>query len=282
MGILSFVTDLPGQVGVTPRRPKIITTDSLVTVTTAGYLNNSILTVNNILSTDVIDMVYSYNTTTNTGTYIELLVSIGQTGVITLINQNAVQVGPITIASSVSSTTPGTVRSVIGSMTETATVMTSGNLVGVRGSVTFVGASGGFLYGTQGKVTATGTLSGSSWTTGIFGQLDISSTTINAGQTAAIWGDYGTSSGTISDATGMRGVSMTNTTAAVLNAQDYRYGNATYLQELTGAGGTLNYYLAAGTASGSAGNSTHCAAQQVIRVQINGVAAYIPIFTQNT
>jgi hypothetical protein len=181
-----------------------------------------------------------------------------------------------------SSATPGTLRALTGTVTESATTMTSGNLVGVRGAVTLVGASGGFLYGTQGKVIATGTLSGSSWTAGVFGQLDISAATINAGQTAALWGDYGTSSGTITDGTGMRGVAMTNTTAAVLNAQDYRYGNATYLLELAGAGGTLNYYAAAGTSAGSAGDAAHCAAQQVIKIEINGVAAYIPVFTQNT
>jgi len=180
------------------------------------------------------------------------------------------------------SATPGTVRSLTGAMSSTITTMTSGNLVGVRGSVTCVGASGGFLYGTQGKVIASGTLSGSSWTAPVFGQLDISAATINAGQTAAIWGDYGTTSGTITDATGMRGIAMTNTTAAVLNAQDYRYGNATYLQELAGAGGTLNYYADAGTSAGSAGDATHCAAQKVLKILVNGVAAYIPVFTQNT
>lgn len=180
------------------------------------------------------------------------------------------------------SATPGTIRALVGANAGTNAVMTSGNLVGVRGSVTLVGASGGFLYGTQGKIIASGTLSGSSWTAGVFGQLDISAATVNAGQTACLWGDYGTTSGTISDATGMRGVAMTNTTAAVLNAQDYRYGNATYLLELAGAGGTLNYYAAAGTSGGSAGDATHCAAQKVIAIEVNGVAAYIPVFTQNS
>ena len=190
--------------------------------------------------------------------------------------------GGQTAASSTASATPGTIRALRGAMTGSNTTMTSGNLVGVRGEVNVVGASGGFLYGAQGKVIATGTLSGSSWTAGVFGQLDISAATINAGQTAAIWGDYGTSSGTLTSVTGMRGVAMTNTTAAVLNAQDYRYGNATYLMELAGAGGTLNYYANAGTSAGSAGDSTHCAAQKVFAVEINGVANYIPVFTQNT
>lgn len=45
---------------------------------------------------------------------------------------------------------------------------------------------------------------------------------------------------------------------------------------------TSTLYVAAGTGSGSAGNSTHCAAQQVIKILVNGSAAYIPIFTQNS
>lgn len=188
----------------------------------------------------------------------------------------------VTNATTTASATPGTIRSLVGAISGSNATMTSGNLVGVRGAVTLVGASGGFLYGTQGKVIASGTMSGSSWSAGLFGQLDISAATVNAGQMAPIWGDYGTTSGTMTDTTGLRGVVMTNTTAAVLNAQDYRYGNATYLLELAGAGGTLNYYAAAGTSAGSAGDAAHCAAQQVIKIEINGVAAYIPVFTQNT
>lgn len=180
------------------------------------------------------------------------------------------------------SATPSTIRALKGVMGSTNTTVTSGNLVGVRGEVDMVGASGGFFYGAQGKVIPTGTLSGSSWTAGLFGQFDISAATVNAGQMACIWGDYGATSGTMTDASGCRGIAMTNTTAAVLNAQDYRYGNATYLLELAGAGGTLNYYAAAGTSAGSAGDAAHCAAQMVIKVVINGTAAYIPVFTQNT
>jgi hypothetical protein len=41
-------------------------------------------------------------------------------------------------------------------------------------------------------------------------------------------------------------------------------------------------YATAGTASGSAGNSTHCAAQKVLTCYVNGALVYIPIFTQNS
>ena len=289
MSIITWNTDQTGQIGPTqhPRRIKIISTDNLATVTAAGYLNALTKEGVYFYNTDIVDMWYGavgnqFGVIASPGTYAEFLVSIAGNGVITLSLQEANLIGPAVALASTSSATPGTIRALTGSLTETATTMTSGNIVGVRGVVNYVGASGGFIYGVQGKIIPTGTLSGSSWNAAVFGQLDISAATVNAGQTAAIWGDYGTSSGTISSASGMRGIAMTNTTAAVLNAQDYRYGNATYLMELAGAGGTLNYYLAAGTSAGSAGDAAHCAAQQVMKIEINGTAAYIPVFTQNT
>lgn len=52
------------------------------------------------------------------------------------------------------------------------------------------------------------------------------------------------------------------------------------LLALDGISTTL--YAAAGTSSGSAGNSTHCAAQKVLKCLVDGVAVYIPVFTQNS
>ena len=37
MAILKFTLDVAGQVGVVPRRIKILSTDNLATVTAAGY-----------------------------------------------------------------------------------------------------------------------------------------------------------------------------------------------------------------------------------------------------
>ena len=163
------------------------------------------------------------------------------------------------------SATPGTIRAFKGLITETDSVMTSGNLVGVRGEVDCVGASGGFLYGLQGKVIPTGTLSGSSWTAGVFGQFDISAATINAGQLAPVWADYGTSSGTLTDVTGLRMFAGTNTTAAVLNAMDYRYGKASALLELAGDAGT---YITSGAATPSG-------SMKKIRCTIDGVEHFL-------
>jgi hypothetical protein len=212
-----------------------------------------------------------------TGVAVTGVVAITNTGVTSL-------VAPIAISDTTSSATPGTIRSFFSTMNGTATTMTSGNLVGVRGEVAYVSASGGFLYGVQGKIIPTGTLSGSSWNAGVFGQLDISGATINAGQVAPIWGDYGSASGTLTNQTGLYGIAMTNTTAAVLEGQLYLYGGATNLMLLNtnaGLSGTT-YFKAAGTSSGSAGYASGCNATEVLQISVNGTTYYLPCFAQNS
>lgn len=261
-------TEFVGQVGVLPRIVKIATTDSYAAITANGFLESLTGLGYTFYPNDIFAVSYGTDSATSE--------------IFTMNSNGDLQSVSSVVQKTVSAAAPGTVRALTGKITETATTMTSGNLVGARGEVNAVGASGGFLYGVQGKVTPTGTLSGSSWTAAVFGQFDVSAATVNAGQLAAIWGDWGTTGATATDMTGCRGIAFTNTTANVLNAQDYRYGNATNLWELAGAGGTLNYYLNAGTSAGSAGDAAHCAAQKVIRVTVNGTAAYIPVFTQNT
>lgn len=174
--------------------------------------------------------------------------------------------GTTLISNTVTSTsaTPSNVRSIIGAAVDVTTI-TSGLLTGVRGISTIASASGGFVYGTQGKLVVTGTLSGSVWAAGLFGQLDVSAATHNAGQVAAIWGDWGATSGTETSMTGARGIAMTNTTDAVLNAQMYLYGSATNLLELAGPGGTMAFV------TGIAGSG----ADVFLTISINGVAAKI-------
>lgn len=297
MGIKSIYTDTTGQVQVNPRRVKIISYDNLAAVITAGYLNKLAVSTFNIYPTDVIDMIYDYVDATNTGTYGEFL-PVFSNGIITLTAASGVtlptvannvaifsntsgglsdsgipisnvvldvKVGGQTISSATASATPGTIRALRGLMAGTNATMTSGNLVGVRGEVDYVGASGGFLYGVQGKLIPTGTLSGSSWNAGVFGQLDISAATVNAGQMAPIWADYGATSGTLTNVTGLRMFAGTNTTAAVLNSMDYRYGKASALFELAGDAGS---YITAGAATPSGD-------LKKIAITIDGVVHYI-------
>lgn len=61
MTILSITTDVAGQIGVKPRRIAIVSSDSLTTVMSAGYLNTSNTMGYSIDPTDVVDMVYSFS-----------------------------------------------------------------------------------------------------------------------------------------------------------------------------------------------------------------------------
>ena len=58
MGILQISTDVPAQIGEAPRRVKIISSDNLAAVTTAGYLHAATLEGYTIYNTDIIDMWY--------------------------------------------------------------------------------------------------------------------------------------------------------------------------------------------------------------------------------
>lgn len=100
-----ITTDVAGQIGVNPRRIKIVSTDSYATITSAGYLNQVNTQGLTILPTDIIDIIYNYSATTNTGTYAQLLPSF-TLGVITLVPSIAnlfsfdVTVGQAALASS--------------------------------------------------------------------------------------------------------------------------------------------------------------------------------------
>lgn len=95
MSILSITTDVAGQVGITtnaaqqpiggvnPRRVKMVVTDNLATVTTAGYLP-VYLQGFTFYPTDIVDMWYGYVSASNPGTLGQFTLSISN-GIITLI-----------------------------------------------------------------------------------------------------------------------------------------------------------------------------------------------------
>lgn len=259
------------------------TTDSLATITTAGYLNDidAKVKANDIFFINYSDTTAGYPLNTN------LAATLGEFQV-TYSAPNwslsqATSDSPQQVVVAEASATPGTVRAFTGKISDSV-LMTSGNLVGVRGEVDYVGASGGFLYGVQGKIIPTGVLSGSSWNAGVFGQLDISGATINAGQVAPIWGDYGATSGTLTDQTGLYGIAMTNTTAAVLAGQIYLYGGAQNLLLLSTNAGLsgVTYFINSGTSAGSWGNATPPTPSKVLRISVDGTQYYLPLVAQNT
>jgi hypothetical protein len=101
---------------------------------------------------------------------------------------------------------------------------------------------------------------------------------------ATIWGDWGATGGTATSMTGARGYAFTNTTSNVLNAQFYMYGPATNWFELDDNSGAYgaSYFVAAGTSSGSAGDTSHCNASKVLKITMNGTNYWIPLFASNS
>jgi hypothetical protein len=269
-----------GNVGDAPGRLLLSTTATQSEVVEPGFINA--VAAASSVTVNPSDIVFAYMSDTTAIFY----PSFGSGGVITLVDittsENSVGynqlASPIVMTNTVgvnveytsNTATPGTVRCLKGQNASTETTITSGNLVGVRGEVDMKGASGGFFYGTQGKVIATGTLSGSSWTAPLFGQLDISAATVNGGQTAPVWADYGSASGTITSGTGMRMFAGTNTTAATLNSMIYLYGKSNNLLELDLNGSTYVSSGGSGTLSGTI---------EKIAITINGTQYYIPCAT---
>ena len=170
-------------------------------------------------------------------------------------------VAPVTTALA----NPSTLRGLIGRITETVTVMTAGSIAGSYSEANLVGASAGTIYGAQTKIVATGALTGTAKLAAVYGQIDSSAATINAAELAALWGDFGATSGTWTDVTKVRGVSITNATAGVLNAMDYRSGKAGALFELANDAGS---YITTGAATPSG-------SMKKIRCLIEGVEHFL-------
>jgi hypothetical protein len=278
----TITTDFAGQINVFPRVIRIDTDQSYATITAAGFLNQFIPEGFAFYDTDMVAVAYAdnYNADTTSLAWFSITFSAAVATLVPLTNTITF---PVINTVTETSATPGTVRTYTGKMVETATTMTSGNIVGVRGEVDYVGASGGFIYGVQGKVFSTGTSSGSVWVAGVFGQFDLSAATPGAAQFATIWGDYGTTA-TAGTYTGARGIAMTNTTAAILNSQLYLYGAATNLLELDDNHGLsgATYFVAAGTGSGSWGHATVPPATFVLKITVNGTNYWLPLASSNS
>ena len=85
MPVISQTFGLLGQVGVTPRRVQMVVTDTLMAVTTPGYLEYAGVNTNNVMKTDIFDMIYLFNVETGAGTYGEFVPVFASNGIITLI-----------------------------------------------------------------------------------------------------------------------------------------------------------------------------------------------------
>lgn len=93
MAIISITPYYAGQVDQLITRWKLISTDSLATVTSTGYLNSSNLMGYTVSPNDIFDVIYSYTGSINiagTGTYVELLPTITFSNAVSVITLNEV------------------------------------------------------------------------------------------------------------------------------------------------------------------------------------------------
>jgi len=271
----SFTNELNGTIGFLPRTIKIVTTDTFAEVTAAGWL----------VATDWYAAAIANGFELNANDI--FLIAYGSTsadaGMFTLGADNILIPSSLVdgiINASNSSATPSAADALAATMDSTVSVMTSGYVAGVNGVASMVGASGGAVNAVRGTVVATGTISSNAIVAAIAGILNVTGATINAGTVTGIYAEWGAAAGTATDLTKCHGFMFVNASANKLNSQIYLSGNATYLLEIPA--GTTDYEAAAGTSAGSAGNATHCAAQEVIAIRHNGATKYIPVFTQNT
>lgn len=79
----TLVMDFAGQVATYPRRGKLTTQDSLATVTTANYIQQSAIAPTVLYPTDILDVIVSLNPATNVGVYYQMQPTFSN-GIITL------------------------------------------------------------------------------------------------------------------------------------------------------------------------------------------------------
>lgn len=83
MSLIQFERVQVGEVGLLPGTIKMVSTDSLATITTAGYINPRVTDVQ-LSASDVIWCLYSYNQSTGAGTYAQFQPTFSS-GIITLV-----------------------------------------------------------------------------------------------------------------------------------------------------------------------------------------------------
>lgn len=279
----NFTTLTPlvqGVPGTAPRIYSAVTPDTLVTITTVGYLNDL---GDKVKANDAFRINYLDTSTqppgevSTPGEFIAVFSSPNMSLVATNIGFGAPVFNDI-----ISDSATGQETSIDGQVDESITTLTTSALrVGVRGAVNLVGGSSALINGVRGHVTATGILTSGMTIAGLEAVIDLASATNNGATIFSVLGNWDSGSTVDTDLSKSRGIGFINSSTDLINAQFYAFGDAVNAIELD-ATATPSYYLAAGTGAGSAGNSTHCAAQQVLKISVKGATVYVPIFTQNT
>ena len=160
-----------------------------------------------------------------------------------------------------------------------STSVTAGqSVVGVRGCISVAAPTtilAGFLYGVQGKVVIQGTVNvGSNFVTGLFGQLDTSAAgaVVTSGYVSALHLDMGATS-IIASSAFINALTITNTTACLINSAFKFIGNATNLFDVTDlAAGGAHFYHNSGSGLGSIGTD-------YLVILVDGAVRHLALYT---
>ncbi len=134
--IYQLPMQVPGMVGVFPNQKFAVFGDNLATVTTAGYLNQVNLESNPIAPTDILQVLYSFNPQSQSGTYATFTVTISNSGVITLVEWST----PGAIVTPTIANHIATFTNTTGTISEDpATAISGGNIqAGLSGTAGFL------------------------------------------------------------------------------------------------------------------------------------------------
>ncbi len=149
MALIQFPISIPATNGSLPRLKFMVSTDSLSTITTAGYLNSGNLeSAAPMSNNDVVMCLYSYNTQTTLGTFGIFTVTLSSSTGITLTawSDTANVTLPTVVNQIIASTnTTGQLGNVTGTVTNAGSIQAGSN--GVAGALSsFPGlANQGFL-----------------------------------------------------------------------------------------------------------------------------------------
>lgn len=178
------------------------------------------------------------------------------------------------------STTPGSVRAFVGSLTLAATT-TSGTLAAIRGVVTAVTAITGsvFVYGVQGKCVLDGVTvaAGSAHVCAVLAQLSGSGMTATSGHIAAL-----VVSGQSLPASANVNLAYFESGGATINAAIQFNCRSTYLFDINNFESCGIVAAAGSGGTGSAGYAGGAGIPtRVLKVLVDAAVAYIPLYSTN-
>jgi hypothetical protein len=134
----------------------------------------------------------------------------------------------------------------------------------------------GYLYGVQGKIIVRGTLATTNgeYSAALQGQLDLSAAVAVTSPLQGLWIDMGAtaSAAIIAASTHINAITVTNTTAAVINSLFQATANATNLFDVTDlAAGGQHFFQHSGAGLGTITTS-------YLVVSVNGATYHIPLY----